>query len=96
MLALIPESAQGILLEHPTRGLDTVSAMAIWQRLQVRRDAGATVLFFSADLSEVMQYSDAVLVFFGGQVSRLLARDTLSEEALAALIGGVGFAEVSA
>ncbi|NBU64826.1 MAG: sugar ABC transporter ATP-binding protein [Chloroflexia bacterium] len=96
MLALIPESAQGILLEHPTRGLDTVSAMAIWQRLQVRRDNGATVLFFSADLSEVMQYSDAVLVFFGGQVSRLLARDTLSEEVLAALIGGVGFAEVSA
>jgi len=43
-----------------------------------------------------MQYSDAVLVFFGGQVSRLLARDSLSEEALAALIGGVGFAEVSA
>ena len=96
MLALIPESAEGILLEHPTRGLDTVSAMAIWQRLQVRRDNGATVLFFSADLSEVMQYSDAVLVFFGGQVSRLLARDTLSEEVLAALIGGVGFAEVSA
>jgi len=96
MLALIPESAQGILLEHPTRGLDTVSAMAIWQRLQVRRDNGATVLFFSADLSEVMQYSDAVLVFFGGQVSHLLARDSLSEEVLAALIGGVGFAEVSA
>jgi hypothetical protein len=43
-----------------------------------------------------MQYSDAVLVFFGGQVSHLLARDSLSEEVLAALIGGVGFAEVSA
>ena len=37
-----------------------------------------------------------VLVFFGGQVSHLLARDSLSEEVLAALIGGVGFAEVSA
>lgn len=96
MLALIPESAQGILLEHPTRGLDTVSAVAIWQRLQVRRDNGATVLFFSADLSEVMQYSDAVLVFFGGYVSRLLASNTLSDAALAALLGGVGFAEVSA
>lgn len=95
MLALIPTQVTGIVLEHPTRGLDAVSAQSIWQRLQQRSAHGATIVFFSADLDEVMQYADVVLVFFAGQISRLLTRDELNEERLAALIGGVGFAEVT-
>ena len=95
MLALIPESARAILLEHPTRGLDAVSADAIWLRLQERCARGATVVFFSADLEEVITYSDAVMVFFGGAVSRILEREAMSEQSLARLIGGVGFAEVA-
>jgi simple sugar transport system ATP-binding protein len=95
MLALIPDTARVILLEHPTRGLDAYSAEAIWQRLQECCARGATVVFFSADLEEVIRYSDAVLVFFGGSVSRVLDRDALSEQVLARLIGGVGFAEVA-
>jgi simple sugar transport system ATP-binding protein len=95
MLALIPESARAILLEHPTRGLDAVSADAIWQRLQERCARGATVVFFSADLEEVITYSDAVMVFFGGAVSRIIDREAMSEQTLARLIGGVGFVEVA-
>jgi simple sugar transport system ATP-binding protein len=96
MLALIPDAVRGILLEHPTRGLDARSAVTIWQRLQVRRDMGTSVVFFSADLEEVMKYSDYIIVFFGGHISRLLPRSVLTEQRLAELIGGVGFAEVSA
>lgn len=96
MLALIPDVVRGILLEHPTRGLDARSAAAIWQRLQSRRDHGTSVVFFSADLEEVMNYSDYIIVFFGGQISRLIPRTELTEQRLAELIGGVGFAEVSA
>ena len=96
MLALIPDSVRGILLEHPTRGLDARSASAIWQRLQLRRDHGTSVVFFSADLEEVMSYSDYIIVFFGGQISRMIPRTDLTEQRLAELIGGVGFAEVSA
>jgi len=95
MLALIPDSVRGILLEHPTRGLDARSASAIWQRLQLRRDSGTSVVFFSADLEEVMLNSDFIIVFFGGQISRLLRRDELTEHRLAELIGGVGFEEVA-
>lgn len=95
MLALIPDSARVILLEHPTRGLDAFSAEAVWARLQERCSHGATVVFFSADLEEVMEYSDMVIVFFGGSVSRQIDRDTLTEQMLARLIGGVGFAEVA-
>jgi simple sugar transport system ATP-binding protein len=96
MLALIPEDVRGILLEHPTRGLDARSAAAIWQRLQQRRDGGTSVVFFSADLEEVMLYSDFIIVFFGGQISRVISRSELTEQRLAELIGGVGFTEVSA
>ena len=53
------------------------------------------MVFFSADLEEVISHSDAVMVFYGGSVSRILDRDALSEQALARLIGGVGFAEVA-
>lgn len=95
MLALIADHVTGIVLEHPTRGLDAVSAQGIWQRLRVRRQTGTTVVFFSADLEEVLQYADLVLVFFGGKISRLIERATLTEDNLAALIGGVGFAEVA-
>jgi simple sugar transport system ATP-binding protein len=95
MLALIPDSARVILLEHPTRGLDAFSAESVWARLQERCSHGATVVFFSADLEEIMEYSDMVMVFFGGRVSRQIDRDTLTEHALARLIGGVGFAEVA-
>jgi hypothetical protein len=35
------------------------------------------------------------MVFFGGSVSRILEREAMSEQALARLIGGVGFAEVA-
>lgn len=95
MLALIPAHVTGIVLEHPTRGLDAVSAMAVWQRLRDRSAQGATIVFFSADLEEVMQYADVVLVFFAGEISQPIARAQLTEDGLAALIGGVGFAKVA-
>ena len=94
MLALIPDTVKGILLEHPTRGLDARSAASVWARLQQRRASGTSVVFFAADLDEIMLYADEIVVFFAGRVSRLIARDAVTEAQLAALIGGVGFAEV--
>jgi simple sugar transport system ATP-binding protein len=94
MLALLPDQCAGILLEQPTRGLDVASARAIWERLIIRRDAGAAIVFASADLEEILTYSDQVLVFFGGRVSAPIPRSALSETRLAELIGGVGFEDV--
>jgi simple sugar transport system ATP-binding protein len=91
MLALLPPRCSGILLDQPTRGLDVASARAIWRRLLARRANGTALVFASADLDELLEYSDHVLVFCGGQVSPLLPRAGLSEKQLAQLIGGVGF-----
>lgn len=91
MLALLPPRCTGLLLEQPTRGLDVTSALSIWGRLQARCADGMALVFTSADLDEVLEYSDAVLVFFGGRVSPLLPRSELSTDRLSALIGGIGF-----
>lgn len=91
MLALLPPLCAGLLLDHPTRGLDVRSAQSVWQRLLARRAAGTALVFASADFDELLAYSDYLLVFYSGRVSRLLPRALLTEARLAELIGGVGF-----
>ncbi len=91
MLAMIPDTTRALVCEQPTRGLDVASARAIWGRLMARRDAGCALVFATADLDEILDYSDYVLVFFAGRISQLIPRAELSASRLAELIGGVGF-----
>lgn len=94
MFALIPPDSKGLLLEQPTRGLDRVSARAIWTRLLERCAHGAALVFASTDLDELLTYSHDILVFFGGKVTPPIPRTALTAERLASLIGGVGFDEL--
>ena len=55
------------------------------------RSEGKAVLLISADLDEVLQYSDRVVVFFAGLVSPPLRAEGLSVEQLGELIGGKGW-----
>jgi simple sugar transport system ATP-binding protein len=48
-------------------------------------------MFISADLDEILQYSDRILVFFAGRVSAPLNAAETSVEKLGQLIGGKGF-----
>ena len=91
LLALLKESLSLILLEHPTRGLDIESTLYIWGKLRERCARGAAIVFISADLDEVLQYSDRVLVFFSGHVSPPLPGAGLTVEQLGGLIGGKGW-----
>ncbi len=91
MLALIPAHCTGLLFDQPTRGLDILSARAVWQQLLARKAAGTAIVFASVDLDELLKYSDSILVFHGGRVSKALDRTDLSATQLAELIGGVGF-----
>jgi len=87
-LALLPVPLHLLLMEHPTRGLDIESAIWVWQQLLARCQGGTAILFSSADLNEILQYSDRVLVFSGGQVSQPIAVTDLSVERLGHMIGG--------
>lgn len=94
LLSLVPPHSVGILLDQPTRGLDVTAALGIWARLEARAAAGAALVFASADLDEILTYSDSVMVFFGGHASPPLPRGELDFSRLAELIGGVGFEAV--
>ncbi|HET89148.1 MAG TPA: ATP-binding cassette domain-containing protein [Chloroflexi bacterium] len=89
MLALLPSHLRLLLMEHPTRGLDVESARWIWQQLLARREDGTAILFISADLDELLERSDRIVVFCGGQMESVHACDTTVEQ-LGYLIAGKG------
>ncbi|HAV77880.1 MAG TPA: sugar ABC transporter ATP-binding protein [Anaerolineae bacterium] len=95
-LALLQTPLSLILLEHPTRGLDIESVIYIWGKLLERCRQGASIMFISSDLDEILQYSDRLLVFFNGMVSKPLDSESTSVEQLGQLIGGKGFMEIGA
>jgi simple sugar transport system ATP-binding protein len=88
MLALLPPRLNLLLMEHPTRGLDIESADWVWQQLLARRAEGTAILFISADLDEILERADRVVVFFGGRMSAPLEARSTTVEQLGYLIAG--------
>lgn len=87
-LALLSAQLNLLLMEQPTRGLDIESSLWVWQQLLERTRQGTAILFASPDLDEIMQYSDRILVFSGGQVSEPIDAETLTADRLGQMIGG--------
>jgi len=92
-LALLQTPLALVLLEHPTRGLDIESVIYIWGKLRERCRQGASIIFISSDLEEILQYSNRVIVFFSGKVSPPIDAARTSVEKLGQLIGGKGWPE---
>ena len=90
LLSLLQPNLNLVLLEHPTRGLDIESSMWVWTQLLERRKRGAAIIYASADLDEIFEYSDRILVFSGGQVKMVSSSDHVSVQLLGELIGGKG------
>jgi ABC-type uncharacterized transport system ATPase subunit len=88
LLALVKPGAKLMLLEHPTRGLDVESVIYLWSKLKGRCSQGEAIIFTSSDLDELLRYSDRLLVFFAGRVSRPLDAATTTVDELGRLIGG--------
>ncbi|MDD2970724.1 MAG: ABC transporter ATP-binding protein [Lachnospiraceae bacterium] len=57
-----------ILVDQPSRGIDIGAATFIRERLIQLRDEGKAILLNSADLNEVLELSDSLMVFYGGQI----------------------------
>jgi ABC-type uncharacterized transport system ATPase subunit len=96
LLALLNEPLALLLLEHPTRGLDVESSVDIWRKLKARCTEGTAIIFASSDLEEILSYSDRILVFFSGQVSKPLDATSTSVEKLGELIGGYNWESYTA
>jgi general nucleoside transport system ATP-binding protein len=88
LLAMLPPRLGLLLMEHPTRGLDLESSDWVWRQLLARREDGTAIIFASADLDELLRYSDRILVFFSGRVLAELDARTTTLDEIGHLIGG--------
>lgn len=88
LMALLPDAPSLMVLEQPTRGLDVESANWIWQQLLARRDSGTAIIFSSAELEELVTYSDRLLVFYAGRIHEVTDVANVSIDALGHMIGG--------
>jgi len=88
LLAMLPANLKVLLMEHPTRGLDIESADWVWEQLLARRQDGTSIVFASADLDELLRYSDRILVFFSGRVIGELEAASTNVDEIGLLIGG--------
>lgn len=71
-----------LLANQPTRGVDVGAMQFIHQNILALRDKGAGVLLVSADLNEILDVSDSIIVMFGGTISAYFenASDVTEEE----------------
>ncbi len=88
LISLLPDTPTVLSLEQPTRGLDVDSASWIWEQLEARRQRGAGIVFSSAELDEVLAYSDRILVFFDGKITVIDDVTQVNVDRLGELIGG--------
>ncbi|QPC83959.1 ATP-binding cassette domain-containing protein [Phototrophicus methaneseepsis] len=88
LMALLPDAPQLLVLEQPTRGLDVESANWIWQQLLARRESGTAIIFSSAELEELVTYSDRILVFYAGRVHEVTNVADTNIDELGHMIGG--------
>jgi simple sugar transport system ATP-binding protein len=57
-----------LILDQPTRGLDVGSIEFIHRQIIAKRDAGTAVLLVSAELDEVLEMSDRIVVMYRGRM----------------------------
>lgn len=57
-----------LILDQPTRGIDVGAIYFIHQKILEMRAAGKGILLVSADLNELIELSDRILVMFHGEV----------------------------
>ena len=94
LLSLIPDDAKLLLMEHPTRGLDAGSARQVWNHLKGRCRDGASLIYFSPDLDEVLEHSHRVIVFYDRAIAGIVDREHATMEVVGALMAGKPYDEV--
>lgn len=89
LMAMAPDAPVLLLMEHPTRGLDLGSAEWMWERMLRSRAGGTAIVFASADLEELIRYSDRIAVFFSGRIIAVIPARQADPGSIGLLIGGV-------
>jgi len=81
---------KALVLDQPTRGLDVGSIEFIHKQVIARRDKGVAILLVSAELDEVLDLSDRVLVMFRGRIVGSFAAEEARREQVGLLMATGG------
>ena len=77
-----------LIAAQPTRGLDVGAAEYVRRRLLEQRDRGRAILLISADLEEVLELSDRILVLYEGEMTGLVNSPGVEIEQLGLMMAG--------
>lgn len=67
-----------LLLDDPTKGIDLGAKADLFALMRQQAEAGATIIFYSSEDSEILDYADRILVFNGGRISAELTGDDMT------------------
>ena len=83
-----------LLMFDPTRGIDIGTKHQLYVMMRDYAAAGGAVLFYSTEITELVNLCDRVLVMYGGKIVEELDGDSIEEERImrAALGGASGHA----
>ncbi|MCY4103551.1 MAG: ABC transporter ATP-binding protein [bacterium] len=65
----LEKSGDLVVVEQPTRGVDVGAIEQIHAFFEMRREAGSALLLVSADLDEILQLSQRILVLYRGRIA---------------------------
>ena len=71
-----------LLFDEPTRGIDVGAKAEIYQLMRRLANQGVAIIMISSDMEEILGNSDRVAVMREGQITGILERAALSEEAI--------------
>ncbi len=78
------------IFDEPTKGVDVGAKEEIFRIVAGLADAGASVIYCSAELEEVLRISDRILVMYEGHVVSEFDADAVDEEQLLLYASGGG------
>jgi ABC-type uncharacterized transport system ATPase subunit len=84
----LSQNPKVLIVSQPTRGVDVGSAEYIHRALVDLRDAGVAVLLISAELDEILDLSDRIIVMYKGEIAGELSCTEATEENVGMLMFG--------
>lgn len=84
----LDSSPKFAIISQPTRGVDIGAIQSIHKRIIELREEGSAILLISADLDEVMNLSDRILVFFEGKIVAEVTPEDVSIDKLGMYMTG--------
>lgn len=83
------ENSRLLVVEHPTQGLDIGAIEFVRKVLLDKRDEGTAILLISADLDEVLELSDRVIVMYEGAAVYTCSHEEIDREHIGLAMAGL-------